>query len=56
VPPIDTGAGVLRFGNFELDTRAGELRRAGVLIKLTPQLLKLLQYLAEHPGEILARE
>jgi TolB-like protein/DNA-binding winged helix-turn-helix (wHTH) protein len=56
VPPIDTGAGVLRFGNFELDTRAGELRRAGVLIKLTPQQLKLLQYLAEHSGEILARE
>ena len=56
MPPIDTGAGVLRFGNFELDTRAGELRRAGVLIKLTPQLLKLLQYLAEHSGEVLARE
>jgi TolB-like protein/DNA-binding winged helix-turn-helix (wHTH) protein len=56
VPPIDADVGVLRFGNFELDTRAGELRRAGVLIKLTPQQLKLLQYLAEHSGEILARE
>ncbi len=56
MPPTDTGAGVLRFGNFELDTRAGELRRAGVLIKLTPQQLKLLQYLAEHSGEILGRE
>jgi len=56
VPPLDSGAGVLRFGNFELDTHAGELRRAGVLIKLTPQQLKLLQYLAEHSGEILARE
>src|SRR5215467_10370783 len=56
MPPIDTGAGVLRFGNFELDTHAGELRRAGVLIKLTPQQLKLLHYLVEHPGEILSRE
>ena len=56
MPPIDSGAGVLRFGNFELDTRAGELRRAGVLIKLTPQQFKLLQYLAEHSGEVLARE
>ena len=54
--PIETGAGVLRFGAFELDTRNGELRRGGALIKLTPQQLKLLQYLVEHPGEILPRE
>ena len=54
--PIETGAGILRFGAFELDTRNGELRRGGVLLKLTPQQLKLLQYLVEHPGEILNRE
>ena len=54
--PIETGAGILRFGVFELDTRSGELRRGGVLLKLTPQQLKLLQYLVEHPGEILNRE
>jgi len=56
VPPIDRGEGILRFGAFELDTRACELRRAGVLIKLTPQHLKLLHYLVEHPGEVLSRE
>jgi TolB-like protein/DNA-binding winged helix-turn-helix (wHTH) protein len=56
VIPTHTGGGVRRFGAFELDTRAGELRRAGVLIKLTPQQLKLLQYLVQHPGEILGRE
>jgi TolB-like protein/DNA-binding winged helix-turn-helix (wHTH) protein/Flp pilus assembly protein TadD len=56
VAPIETGAGVLRFGAFELDTRNGELRRGGALIKLTPQQLKLLQYLVEHPGEIMTRE
>jgi TolB-like protein/DNA-binding winged helix-turn-helix (wHTH) protein len=56
VPPIHTGAGVLRFGAFELDTRAGELRRAGALMKLTPQQLKLLQYLVEHAGEVLGRD
>jgi TolB-like protein/DNA-binding winged helix-turn-helix (wHTH) protein/Tfp pilus assembly protein PilF len=56
VPPIDGDEEVLRFGNFELDTHAGELRRAGVLIKLTPQQLKLLHYLVVHPGQILGRE
>lgn len=49
-------ARLLRFGAFELDLRHDELRRGGVLIKLSPQQLKVLRYLAERPGQIAARE
>jgi TolB-like protein/DNA-binding winged helix-turn-helix (wHTH) protein/Tfp pilus assembly protein PilF len=47
---------ILRFGAFELDVRGGELRRSGVLIRLSPQQFRLLRYLAEHAGQICGRE
>jgi len=47
---------VLRFGVFEADLAAGELRRQGVRIKLQDQPFQLLQVLLEHQGEILSRE
>src|SRR5260370_3991926 len=47
---------VLRFGAFELDLRNNELRRAGVLIKLSPQQIRVLRYLAENAGRICTRE
>src|SRR5437899_666697 len=47
---------ILRFGAFELDLRNGELRRAGVLIKLSPQQIRVLRYLAENAGRICTRE
>ncbi len=47
---------LLRFGAFELDTTNGELRKAGVLIKLAPQPLQVLQLLAENPGDLRTRE
>lgn len=46
----------LHFGPFELDLRSGELRRAGVLLKLQPQPFKVLALLACHPGELVTRE
>ena len=46
----------LRFGNFELDLRAGELRRAGVKLKLSGQPFQLLTILLEHAGEVVTRE
>ena len=49
-------ANVLRFGVFELDLASSELRRGGVLIKLTPQQFRLLQLLASHAGQVLSRE
>jgi TolB-like protein/DNA-binding winged helix-turn-helix (wHTH) protein/Tfp pilus assembly protein PilF len=47
---------ILRFGAFELDVRSGELRRSGVLIRLSPQQLRLLRFLAEHAGQVCTRE
>src|SRR5215813_10165608 len=47
---------VLRFGTYEVDPRAGELRKSGVRIKVQQQPLKLLEILLEHPGEIVTRE
>src|SRR5258708_8194084 len=47
---------ILRFGAFELDVRNSQLRRGGVLVKLAPQQLRLLRYLAENPGRLSTRE
>jgi TolB-like protein/Flp pilus assembly protein TadD len=45
----------VRFGVFEVDFRAGELRKRGVKIKLQEQPLQILQMLLEHPGEVITR-
>jgi TolB-like protein/DNA-binding winged helix-turn-helix (wHTH) protein len=49
-------AAILRFGAFELDLQKNELRRAGVLLKLSPQQFQVLRLLAENSGQVLARE
>src|SRR6266436_186388 len=48
--------GAIRFGVFEVDLRAGELRKQGVKIKLQDQPFQLLQILLERPGEVVTRE
>jgi len=48
--------GAIRFGVFEVDLRAGELRKQGVKIKLQDQPFQLLQILLERPGEVGTRE
>jgi Tol biopolymer transport system component/DNA-binding winged helix-turn-helix (wHTH) protein len=47
---------VLRFGLFELDLTARELRRSGVRIKLQDQPFQILAMLLERPGAIVTRE
>ena len=47
---------VLRFGLFELDLEARELRKSGVKIKLQDQPFQILAMLLERPGEIVIRE
>jgi DNA-binding response OmpR family regulator len=42
---------VLRFGDIEVDVRAGALRRNGQRITLPDQPLHLLTALLERPGE-----
>jgi Tol biopolymer transport system component/DNA-binding winged helix-turn-helix (wHTH) protein len=47
---------VVRFSVFEVDLRAGELRRNGVKVKLQNQPFQILAMLLERPGEIVMRE
>jgi DNA-binding winged helix-turn-helix (wHTH) protein len=50
------GARPARFGTYELDPRAGELRKAGVKVRLQEQPLQILTLLLERPGEIVTRQ
>ena len=56
VAATQAGILILRFGAFELDLRAGELRRGGVLLKLSPQQFRVLRLLAERGGHVCTRE
>src|SRR6266581_2472267 len=47
---------VLRFGTFEVDLCAGELRKQGVRIKLQEQPFHVLTALLLHPGKVVTRE
>src|SRR5438128_4841327 len=49
-------AHALRFGDFELDVRAGELRQGEHRIRLQEQPFQILLMLLEHPGEVVTRE
>jgi TolB-like protein/tetratricopeptide (TPR) repeat protein len=48
--------GAFRFGRFELDLRARELRKDGVRIRLQDQPFELLEMLLERPAEVLTRD
>src|SRR6266403_702865 len=52
----DSSSSIIRFGRFELNLRAGELRRRGQKIKLQEQPLQVLATLLERPGEVVTRE
>ena len=47
---------VVKFGVFEVDLEAGELRKSGVRQKLAGQPFQILQLLLEHPQQIVTRE
>jgi len=46
----------LRFGIFEVDLEAGELRKRGIRVKLQEQPFHILLLLLEHPGKLITRE
>src|SRR6267378_4201962 len=48
--------GAICFGAFELDLRAGELRKQGVKIKLQEQPFQILAMLLANPGQVVTRE
>src|SRR6202795_832536 len=53
--PVQT-ARALRFDIFELDLRAGELRKRGVRLRLQGQPLQVLAALLRRAGEVVTRE
>src|SRR5436305_1212284 len=56
MPETDVHLRLLRFGNFEVDLRSGELRKAGAKLKLSGQPFQVLSILLERPGEVVTRE
>src|SRR5271165_1703127 len=53
---LSSRAPLVRFGPFELNVRAGELRKHGIRIKLREQPVQILVLLLERPGEVVLRE
>jgi Tol biopolymer transport system component/DNA-binding winged helix-turn-helix (wHTH) protein len=51
-----TGHRVYRFGTFDVDPDAAEVRKRGVRIRVQEQPLRLLVALLERPGELITRE
>jgi cholera toxin transcriptional activator len=56
VPAPQNSSRVLRFGVFEADLRAGELRKSGLKLRLTGQPFQVLAVLLERAGEVVTRE
>lgn len=56
VTSSSTPDSVRRFGAFDLDVRAGELRRDGAAVKLQPQPFRVLALLVARAGELVTRE
>jgi Tol biopolymer transport system component/DNA-binding winged helix-turn-helix (wHTH) protein len=46
----------IQFGVFEVDMKAGELRRNGIRVRLQEQPFQILTILLEHSGEVVTRE
>jgi two-component system alkaline phosphatase synthesis response regulator PhoP len=47
---------VLRFGDFELNTRTAELRKGELLVELSAREYHLLRYFLAHPDEVISRD
>jgi len=54
--PASVQRDAYRFGQFELDLSAGELRRQGSRVRLQPQPFKLLALLVRRNGVLVGRE
>jgi TolB-like protein/DNA-binding winged helix-turn-helix (wHTH) protein/tetratricopeptide (TPR) repeat protein len=51
-----TTTSFLRFGAYEFEPRAGELRKQGIRIRLEGQPLAILTMLLDRPGELVTRD
>jgi TolB-like protein/DNA-binding winged helix-turn-helix (wHTH) protein/Tfp pilus assembly protein PilF len=54
--PAEQLPAALRFGRFEVDRRAGELRKDGRRVKLQEKPFRMLEALLERPGEVVTRD
>jgi two-component system OmpR family response regulator len=52
---VEEDDAVLRFADIEMDEDSHEVKRAGVLIDLSPTEFKLLRYLMLNPGRVLSK-
>ncbi len=56
MPAPQNSRRVLRFGVFEVDLQAGELRKGGMKLRLQGQPFQVLVLLLERAGEVVTRE
>lgn len=54
--PVEIRPERIAFESFEVDLRAGELRKNGRKLKLQPQPFRLLALLLQNPGEVVTRD
>jgi len=54
--PTSRASHGVRFGDFEVNLRSGELRRNGLKVKLADQSFQVLALLLDNPGEVVTRE
>jgi TolB-like protein/DNA-binding winged helix-turn-helix (wHTH) protein/tetratricopeptide (TPR) repeat protein len=47
---------VVSFGRFQLDSRAGILRKDGKTVRVQAKPLRILELLLRHPGEVVTRQ
>jgi DNA-binding response OmpR family regulator len=50
MPTAPQRSSIIRFGEYDIDLQARELRRSGVRLKLSGQPLEVLVLLLEQPG------
>ncbi len=56
LPPTSRAGQMVRFGVFEADLTAGELRKNGLKIRLQEQPFQILAFLLGHPGQLVTRQ
>jgi TolB-like protein/DNA-binding winged helix-turn-helix (wHTH) protein/Tfp pilus assembly protein PilF len=56
MPDATQASAVRRFGAFEINLQAGELRKRGMRLRLSRQPFQVLAVLVEHAGNVVTRE
>jgi TolB-like protein/DNA-binding winged helix-turn-helix (wHTH) protein/Flp pilus assembly protein TadD len=56
IEPDSKSSRIIRFGGFEANLLAGELRKQGARVALQEQPFRVLAVLLENPGEVVSRE